>query len=85
MLSHKFLIKKPDNYNLTVTKQLNLFKSKKAAHFMADEEYLDVVDENDNLIRTATFAEVKEKGLRRRTVNVMIADSGLLCCSKQTR
>ncbi len=44
---------------------------------MADEEYLDVVDENDNLIRTATFAEVKEKGLRRRTVNVMIADSGL--------
>lgn len=36
------------------------------------EEYLEVVDEEDRVIRSATFAEVRENGLRRRTVNAMM-------------
>ena len=37
------------------------------------EEYLDVVDEEDRVTRRATFEEVIERKLRRRTVNVLLS------------
>ena len=42
-------------------------------------EYLDIVDENDCVIGKASFDEVRSKGLRRRTVNIIVArDKSLL-------
>lgn len=39
------------------------------------EELIDIVDDNDNVIRQATWEEMHEKGLRHRTANVFVFNS----------
>ena len=41
----------------------------------AHEEYLDIVDENDNIIGTASWKEMFEKGLLHRTSNTIVLNS----------
>lgn len=39
------------------------------------EEFLDIVDEDDNVIRQATWKEMMDKGLLHRTANVFVFNS----------
>lgn len=39
------------------------------------EEYLDVVDENDNILGKATWREMEENGLLHRSANIFVFNS----------